>query len=133
MVFTPCFLIILNNLLRMKLLNTLAPISIWLTPLNLLVSDRSPLFGTRNTWPSYHSSKSTVSSQNSVMKSKWCLRFSYNIDLKAFDGTPLSPGYLLLVNSLVEQMKSDYEGGTPSSLIPSRKSMSLITALSVGF
>ena len=83
---TPCFLIILNNLLQIKLLNTLDPMSVIVTPLHLLVSKRSPLLDTGTTWPSCHSSKSTFSSQNLVMKLKWWRRFSSDMDLKALEG-----------------------------------------------
>ena len=108
---TPCFFIILNNLLQMRLLNTLDPISIRFNPLHLLGLDRSLLLGTGTTWPSWHSTKSTLSSQNAVMKLKWRRMFSSDMDLKAFGGTPLRPGYLLLVNSCMAEMFSVHKGG----------------------
>ena len=43
---TPCFLIILNNLLQIRLLNALDPMSISFTPLHLLGSERCPFLGT---------------------------------------------------------------------------------------
>ena len=111
---TPCFLIILNNRLQIKLLNTFAQISIRFTPLHLLGSDRSPFLGAGTTWPSCHSSKYTLSSHNSVMRSKWWRKFSSDIELKAFGGTPLRPGDLSLVNSWMALMNSVYKGGRQS-------------------
>ena len=64
---TPCFLIILDNLFQIRLLNTLDPMPIRFTPLRLLVSERSTFLGTGTTWPSCHSSKLNLSSHNLVM------------------------------------------------------------------
>ena len=129
---TPCFLNILKNCLQIKLPNTLDPISIRLNPLHLLGSYRSTILGIGKTWPSCHSLKSTLYSQNSVSKSKWWHKFYYDIDLKAFGGTPLILGALSLVNSWMARMNSVHEGVTSSSPITSRKCMSFITILSVG-
>ena len=56
--FTPCFLIILNNLVHRILMNIFDPISISVSPLHLLGSPRSLILGTGTSWPSWHSVKS---------------------------------------------------------------------------
>ena len=123
----------LNNILHRRLLKTLIPMSIRLTPLHLLGSDRSPLFGTSTTWPSCYSSKSKLSFQNSKMKLKWTFRLSGDMALKALGGTPFSPGDLSLVIAFIASVNYFQEGGTSSFFITSREFMLFKTLLLVLF
>ena len=83
----PCNFIILNNLLRIILLNTSVPMSIRFIPLHLFGSERSPILGTVTTCPSCHLMKSSLSSQKFITKSNKWSKFSGVVALKSLGST----------------------------------------------
>ena len=107
--------------------------SIRLTPLHLLGSNRSLLFGTNTTLPSCHSSKFKLSFQNSRMKLKWTFRFSGDMALKTLGGTTFSPGSLSLVRSFTSSVNYFQEVGKSSSFKTSREFMLFKTLLLILF
>ena len=128
----PCGFITLNRCLHIMLIKTLALMSMRSTPPHLFGLERSPLFGTGTTWPSCHSTKSSLSSQNFRMNSNRWSKFSAVIALKALGGTTFNLGALLLVRSTTTMMNSAHSGGGSSSCIASRRLMPLIILVSVG-
>ena len=99
--FMPCLLIIFNIYPHIIVLYILLPISIWVTPIHLLVLEVSPFWSIGTTWHSCHSSKSYCLCQIWFKNSRIQEGFTSLIDLNALDGTPLSPGTLSFANFVV--------------------------------
>ena len=93
------------------LLNTLDPMYISVTPRHLFGSERSPLFGTGTSCPSYHSAKSASPSQYWLKKVRRCARFALLRNLNAFGGTLSRPGALSFANFAIAVLSSAYEIG----------------------
>ena len=103
-----CLSIILNNRVHRILLKILDPMSIGVNPRHFFGSEKSPILGTGNTWPSCHSVKS-VSLRQYALKKLWSIsRFWFERALKASAGTSLIPGNFPFANFLTANLTSSH-------------------------
>ena len=128
----PCFFINLNNLVHRMLLNTLKPISISVTLRHLFGLERSPIFGTGTSCPSFHSAKSASSYQYWLKKVSRCVIFLLLSDLNAFGHTLLRPGALSFASFAIAVLSSAHVIGSFNSYIFWRCLISSIRFHSIG-